>query len=483
MIRPRLLLLLLVAALAASCATNPVTGRREISLVSPERELQIGREGHDAIVAEYGLYDDSAVAAYVDSVGQSLARISHLPALKWTFSVLDDPTVNAFATPGGYVYITRGILAHLNSEAQLAGVLGHEIGHVTSRHTAQRITQQEIAGVGLSLAGALSEGFRRYGDAAQTALGVLMLKYSRDDENQADELGVEYSTKAGYDPREIPGTYVMLKRVGERAGQRLPAFLSTHPDPGDREERTRQLAGEAAAGKTGLLVRGRSYIQRLDHMVFGRDPRQGYFEGDRYYHPQMAFTLTLPSGWQRNDTHSSVTAAPSGSRAVMQLSLATDAGTFSAGGYARYLVRTGRVLDAAGAPESFDGLEAWMGRLEVKVSDGTFVSLATAFYRLGPDRMIQILGRGGEPGDEDEKAIVASMRSFRQLVDRSRLSASPDRVKVVKVPTGGRLEAVLPGFGRQALDGAGTSILNNLQLDEEVRPGELLKVVEPGQTH
>src|SRR5262249_18641583 len=270
--RLRLLFFLPLTLVLASCATNPVSGKKELSLVSFQRELEIGREGHQAIVDEYGRYDDPKIAAYVDSVGQSLARVSHLPSIGWTFTVLDDPAVNAFATPGGYIYITRGILAHLNSEAQLAGVLGHEIGHVTARHTAQQITKQEIAGVGLTLASVLSQEFRRYSDAAQSALGLLMLKYSRDDETQADELGVEYSARAGYDPREMPGTYRMLKRVGERAGQRLPAFLSTHPDPGDREENTRRLAAVAAAEKPALGVASRGYHQRLDRMGHRREP-------------------------------------------------------------------------------------------------------------------------------------------------------------------------------------------------------------------
>ena len=154
----------------------------------------------------------------METVGQKVARASHQPGLAWHFTVLDDPTVNAFAMPGGYIYVTRGILAHLNSEAQLAGVLGHEIGHVTHRHTAERITQQQLYGLGFGLASALSETVRRYGDLAQQALGLLFLKYSRDDERQADELGVDYAAKAGYDPREIPSTYAMLKRVSDQAG-------------------------------------------------------------------------------------------------------------------------------------------------------------------------------------------------------------------------------------------------------------------------
>ncbi len=147
--RSRLALLGAGALLAAGCAVNPVPGRQEISLVSSSQEDQIGRDAYPAVIAEYGTYDENGIQAYVDSVGQKLGRVSHLPGLTWHFTVLDDPAVNAFAMPGGYIYITRGILAHLNSEAQLAGVLGHEIGHVTHRHTAEQITKQQLYGLGL----------------------------------------------------------------------------------------------------------------------------------------------------------------------------------------------------------------------------------------------------------------------------------------------------------------------------------------------
>ena len=139
-----------VALLAAAigCAINPATGKREFSLVSSQQEVEMGRESHPAILAEYGVYDDPVLQAKVDSIGWALARKSELPDLDWHFTVLDDPIVNAFALPGGYIYVTRGILAHLGSDAQLAGVLGHEIGHVTARHSAQRMTYQQLAGIG-----------------------------------------------------------------------------------------------------------------------------------------------------------------------------------------------------------------------------------------------------------------------------------------------------------------------------------------------
>src|SRR5258705_6938267 len=166
-----------LALLLSGCATNPVSGRREFTLVSSSAEARMGREGYKAVLAEYGAYDDSTVQKYVTGVGLKLAKASQLPDLDWHFTVIDDPSVNAFAMPGGYIYITRGILAHLNSEAQLAGVLGHEIGHVTARHTAAQITRQQLAGWSLGLASALSGTVQRYSGAAQQALGLLFLKY------------------------------------------------------------------------------------------------------------------------------------------------------------------------------------------------------------------------------------------------------------------------------------------------------------------
>ena len=473
--------LALAAALLglAGCATNPVSGRREFSLVSPAQELQIGREGYPAVLKEYGVYQDPQLQAYVDSVGHRLAKVSHLPDLEWHFTLLDDPTVNAFAMPGGYIYITRGIIAHLNSEAQLAGVLGHEIGHVTARHTAQRITQQQIAGLGLGVAGIVSGGFRRYSDAAQSALGIIFLKYSRDDETQADQLGVEYATKAGYDPREIPSTYAVLKRVSERSGQRMPAFLSTHPDPGDREQRTSELARQAAAGKTGLLIRNKAHVQRLEGVVFGDDPRHGYFEGGHFYHPELGFEMVFPSGWKTQNGHEAVAAVEPDQRAGMQLTLA-EAGEQSPSEYVASLERGGKVATARGEPETIGGFPAWAGRLLVDLQGGGQGTFAGAFVRKA-DRMFEIVGRSTQPGDVLEGAILASARSFRGLADARRLAATPDRVHVVTLSESGTFGEVVPRLGPQALSLEDTEILNNAEGDEPVSAGQVLKIVRPGK--
>ncbi len=478
---PRCVLsLVLLGLVTAGCAVNPVTGRRELSLVGPEQELKIGSEGYKAVVAEYGLYGDPALQAYVNEVGQKVARTSHQPSLAWHFAVLDDPTVNAFAMPGGYIYITRGILAHLNSEAQLAGVLGHEIGHVTHRHTAERITQQQLYGLGLGVASAVSETVRRYGDLAQQGLGLLFLKYSRDDERQADELGVAYATAAGYDPREIPSTYATLKRVGEQGGQRLPGFLSTHPDPGDREVTTATLAKQAAQGKTGLTVNGRGYVQRLDGVVFGSDPRQGYFVGDEYIHPTLRFQLTFPAGWKHQDTRSSVTAQEPGQQAVLQLTLA-DAGTLAPGAFVQQLAGRGTFTDVAGKPETIGGFPAWVGRVSVPQDQAAPVPAAAGYIRRADSLTFQVLGRSQQAGDANDAKIYASLRSFRAVTDLARLAVQPDRVKVEKVAATATLDATLRKLGAADSLFPTDALLNSLETDETVMAGTLLKVVVPGK--
>ncbi len=472
---------MLFAALLVGCATNPVTGRREFSLVSAGQEEQMGREGYAAVLAEYGTYEDSTVQRHVNDIGQRLAKVSHLPNLEWHFTVIDDPSVNAFAMPGGYIYITRGILAHLNSEAQLAGVLGHEIAHVTHRHSAGQISRQQLAGIGLGVASVLSSNVARYGQVAQQALGLMFLKYSRDHENEADASGVDYSTRAGYDPAEIPSTYGMLKRVGERAGQRLPGFLSTHPDPGDREVRTTELARVAREGKSGLLVRRDDYLRRLDRMVFDDDPRGGYFEGDEFYHPGLAFLMTFPPGWKHQNTRAAVTASP-GEQAGMQLTLA-DADDLAPGDYVAKLAGSGKIAGSSGALERNAGLAAWVGRVAVAGEGGTERILAAAYIRSGPGRMFQILGFSATPDDADFRRVLASARSFRPLTDPARLVPTPARLKVTRLTRAGTFASTVAALGAQALDLEATAILNNRQAADPLSVGNQVKTVTPAKRY
>jgi predicted Zn-dependent protease len=198
-----------------SCAVNPVSGRQEFMLVSEDEEVQLGRKTDAGVIKEYGLYNDEQVTGYVSDMGMRIGKLSHRPDLDWHFKILDEPVVNAFAAPGGYVYFTRGILATLNSEAELAGVMGHEIGHVTARHSAQKLSKAQVAQVGLfGLDIGLSVlGIPGLSSLAQLGVGVLFLKFSRDDEREADSLAVEYATKAGYDSAQMANFFETLQRM------------------------------------------------------------------------------------------------------------------------------------------------------------------------------------------------------------------------------------------------------------------------------
>lgn len=473
---------LLLATFAAGCAVNPATGKREFSLVSSDQEAQMGKEGFPAAVAEYGQYDDAKLAAYVDSIGKRLAKVSELPNLDWHFTLLDDPVVNAFAMPGGYIFITRGILAHLNSEAQLAGVLGHEIGHVTARHSARQMTQQQLAGAGLGLASVFSSTFARYGGLAQEAMGLLMLKYSRDDETQADALGIRYATAAGWDPREIPATYAMLKRIGERSGSTLPFYLSTHPDPGDREQRTTGLAAKAVEGHTGLTIRGKEYLGLLRGVVFGDDPRGGYFEGTRYYHPGLAIELPFPDGWAVQNGRRAVAAQNSQTKAMLQMAMAANAGTLAPADYVAAMSKEGQIASATGAAETVGGWPAWVGRIALPAEAGAAPTvLDAAWIRIGTDKMVQFLGRSAAVGDADDKSIFQTMRSLRALQDAARANPTPARVRVTAAPSAGTLTALLPRLGPNALGLRDLSILNGVDSTETIASGRLVKTVEPGR--
>jgi len=245
-----LILLFWMATLCSlsSCKTNPVTGKKELNFMSEQKEIALGKESDPAIVASYGLYEDEKMQKFIDEKGQEMARISHRPHLNYEFKILDSPVVNAFAVPGGYVYFTRGIMAHFNNEAEFAGVLGHEIGHITARHSAKQYSKQMLGQVGLIAGVVLSPGVRNNFQQIQQGMGLLFLKFGRDAESQSDMLGVEYSTEVGYDSEYMAGFFKTLSRMREGTeSETIPTFMSTHPDPGDRYNKVKQLTEKEQA--------------------------------------------------------------------------------------------------------------------------------------------------------------------------------------------------------------------------------------------
>lgn len=295
----RLTLASLVLFVFSDCAYNPVSGKKELSFMSDQQERALGKQSDPSIIATYGLYENEELQAFINEKGKEMAAISHRTDLDYQFRILDSPIINAFAVPGGYVYFTRGILAHFNNEAEFAGVLGHEIGHITARHSAKQYTRQ-ILGQGILVAGILlSPEVRQYANQASQAMQLVFLKFGRDQESQSDKLGVQYSSQIGYDAHHMANFFNTLHQMRAESGATMPNFLSTHPDPLDRYKKVGQMATKYQNEKPGQYATNRDkYLRMIDGLVYGEDPRQGYVENNVFYHPELKFQFPVPNTWK-----------------------------------------------------------------------------------------------------------------------------------------------------------------------------------------
>ncbi|MES2124992.1 MAG: M48 family metalloprotease [Gemmatimonadota bacterium] len=376
--------------LVAACATNPVTGKSQLSLVSESQEIEMGRGELARAKQETGFIADAALEQYVASIGKQMAAASERPNLPWEFHVLDDPMVNAFAAPGGFVFVTRGILTYLNSEAELAAVLGHEIGHVTAKHTVAMISQQQLAQVGL-IAGSIAAPDAANGIAGQiagAATSLYFLKFSRNDESQADQLGHRYSLMQGYDVREMPNTFRTLERLAAVTGSGgTPSFLSTHPDPGSRVQKTQAWA-DTVSNPSRLHSDRDRFLNRIDGLVFGADPEQGYFEGGYFLHPTLRFRFAVPQGWQTlNQLTQVVMAEPNGQA---QVSLTPSQQTSASAAAQAFLAQQG--ITSAGAQRTtVNGLPAVAADFTATTQQGQALRGTVVFVEYGGS-VYQFLG-------------------------------------------------------------------------------------------
>jgi predicted Zn-dependent protease len=467
----RLLSLLVFVA----CATNPVTGKREFMLLSESQEISMGRAADPQIVATYGLYDDPELAAYVDDVGQKLAAVSHRADLEYTFRVLDSPVINAFALPGGYIYVTRGILAHMNNEAELAMVLGHEIGHVTARHSAEQYSRATLAGLGLGIGSLVVPEVAQYGHLAQTALGLLFLKYGRDDEHESDELGVQYSLAAGYDPERGASFFEVLDRQQQESGQALPGWLSTHPAPADRVARTRARAAEVK-GQGVYRVGEATHKERIDGTVFGDDPRQGFMDGDTFKHPDQEFQLELPAGWRVVNAPAAVVATEPKDQAQLQLTLERSEGA-SPRAFVLRLSEAAEAQIMESGVETIQGYDAYIALLQVTRNGQTGLIQVGAIQRETGGLIYQILGRAASRFRSWQPRLLESIRSFAPLQDRAALRIEPNRLVVVTLARPQTLEQAAAGYAEVPVAAEKLALLNNLRADSPLDVGFRLKIV------
>ena len=462
-----------------SCATNPVTGKKDVILVSEGQELSMGQQADPQITSEFGLYPNETLQKFINDKGQQMAAVSHRSNIKYTFKVLDSPVINAFAVPGGYVYFTRGIMAHFNNEAQFAGVLGHEIGHVAARHSAQQQSKSILAQVGLVVGIIAAPELAQFAEAASQGVGLLFLKFGRDDERQSDELGVEYSTKIGYDAKEMADFFLTLQRNQESSGAAgIPDFMSTHPNPGDRYNTVKQLAAETKqkTNATNLKVNRDSYLRMIDGIIYGEDPKQGFVENQVFYHPELKFQFPIPAGWQYQNSPQQFQMAPKDGKALMTLSLVAGNSPEAA---AQDMVQKNKLTVVESRKVTVNGLPALAVIADqAPQQEGQAAIRALTYFIQYGGAIYSMMGVSlASDFNTYANAFSATMQNFKTLTDSEKLNRQPERVRVKTVAQSTTLGQALKGFGTPDKRMEELAILNGMMLSDQVTKGMLIKTV------
>lgn len=474
--------LALAGALALAplgCARNPVTGKNELSLVSESQEIELGRQSAQQVQQSIGFYDDPQIQSYVSGIGLKMAKASERPNLPWEFHVVNDAAVNAFALPGGFIYVTRGLMTAINDEAELATVIGHEIGHVTNRHSVQQISKSQVAQLGLGLGSILSSDIASVAGLASQGLGVLFLKYGRDAENQADKAGFRYALNENYDVREMANVFQTLDRIsGAGGGGRLPEWLSTHPNPGTRIENTQARLDTLSKSLSNSVTNREAYLKRIANMTYGEDPRQGFFEGTTFYHPDLRFQLAFPEGWKTQNGADAVVAVSPQQDAIIQLALAGKASPREAA--QQFLSQQG-VQAGNTSTASVNGLPAASGYFSAQTQQGGIQGLVTFVSYNGNTYGLLAYTPEGKLNSYDG-AFRQTIGSFSVLRNQAALAVKPARIELVKLPR----EMTLEQFNQQypsSISVDELAIINEVESPAtQIPQGRLVKRVVGGRT-
>lgn len=477
----KLLVILGLAGALASCSTNPATGERQFAaLMPPGQEASVGAQEHEKIIQQFGgLVSDSRLQNYVSGVGARVAKDTERPEVEYKFFLLDSPVVNAFALPGGYVYVTRGLLAVANSEAQLAGVLAHEIGHVTARHSAERYSHGVAASLGAALLSA-ALGSNTAAQAATIGSQLYLSSYSRSQESQADELGIRYLHRAGYDPDAMAQFLESLDRYSafenQEAGRQdtSASYFSTHPQTKDRVNLARAVASGYApnAKEEG----DQAYLKMVDGLIFGDSPAQGFVRGQSFYHPEMGFTFTVPAGFTLANTSEQVIAKDAASGSVILFDAAQNAQGADPATYLTKIWMSGSNVPAA---ESITVNNKRAATASVNASvNGQPVQLRLVAVEWRPDTIFRfqmaIPTAATSALVEDLKRTTYSLRPMSmQEVE----SVHPYRLKLVTAKAGDNVISLSASQPYPSLKEQRFRALNGLAATQNVIPGRTYKTI------
>jgi predicted Zn-dependent protease len=423
--------LVLAPLLAASgCAVNPVTGQRQLALISESQEIQMGQQAAGEVEQSIGLVPDPALQQYVHEIGIRLASASERPELPWSFKVVDDPSPNAFALPGGPIYVTRGLLTLMDSEADLAAVLGHEIGHITARHAVTQISRAQLAQVGLGLGSIFVPQIQSLGQVLGAGMQLLFLHYGRDAERQSDELGFRYSLSQGYDVREMDDVFEALRRVGEQEGRSpLPTWAASHPGPEERIASTQERIAQLEARPGELRVGAAEYLDRINGLVYGENPRQGFFENNVFYHPDLRFRFSVPQGWQTRNLAQAVVGVSERQDAALQLTFSPVQGADQA---ARAFLNQQGMRALQSSRENINGIPAVVSAFQAQTQEGVVQGWVGFLDHQGRTYQLLAYAPSGAIRGYDNlfRQVIAS---FGPVTDQRILNVQPDRVEIVRL--------------------------------------------------
>lgn len=484
-------LALIFGLLASSCASvqqSLVSGNKRLYGYTWQQELELGKEADSEIIAQYGLYNNTELESYVTQLGEELLEVSHFMREEtpveyrntpFTFRVLNSPVVNAFALPGGYVYVTRGLLAHLDNEAQLMVVLGHEIGHVAARHASQRAAEQQLGQLAVIGGAVLGQSLGYDGDQilqlSSTTAQLLFLRYSRDDERESDALGVEYSAMKGYQAAEGGEFFTSLKRISEKAGNSIPSHLSSHPDPGEREKNI-PLMAEAwnQKGYKMDIVDEEEFLNMIDGIMYGDNPREGFVQGNTFYHPDLAFQFEIPDGFQVMNQPSAVILFNESQNAITQFTLDSESAVPEAS-VSAVTGQEGISLIEENAL-TINGFDAYRAKANTVTEEGASIDILITAVRFN-GMIFRFLSYTTTALFETyDRAFSQTAQSLAQVMDEQILSLQPVRLQVQRAKQTAIFGDLLPKNLPMGIKPEDVAILNQVQLGDTIQKGKLLKI-------
>ena len=475
--------LLLLALLATGCATNPVTGEQDFVLMSEEQEISLGRQYHAKIIEEMPVYEDPELARLVQRVGEQIAANSHRPELVYRFTVLDNDTVNAFALPGGYIYISRGLLAYLDSEAELAAVLGHEIGHVTARHSVQQhstSTMTELLGAVLSA----STGVQGVGELSRMTGTAIVRGYGREHELEADRLGAEYLAKSGYDPAGMLEVIGVLKeqeafdklvaKQEDREPRAYHGLFSTHPDNDKRLQEVVAAADRYRQADTSRIGRER-YLNAIDGLVFGDSEREGISRNNRFYHRELDFALSFPEGWRIDNKADRVVAVAPGNNGIMQLTTTDLNKRISPKDFMQQRMKLKNMRD--GRPIKINGLEGYTAIANGKTPWGTRRVRYAVLLRDDEAWIFAGTAKLASAMQDYDPMILKAVKSYHALSDSEKNLATGKRIEIIRATANTRYATLARKSPLTRLAEEHLRLLNGHYPDGEPTTASLIKIV------